>query len=180
MVENAERLKRSIESKEARIGVIGLGYVGLPLALAFTDRGFRVLGFDVDPRKVEQLGRGASYIPHMDARRVAAAVESDRLAATRDFDRLAEVDVIVICVPTPLDVHHEPDMTYIVATTEEVARRLRPGQLVVLESTTYPGTTDEQMREHLEAGGLSEGTDIYLAFTPEREEPGNPNYWRWI
>src|SRR5687767_11148570 len=112
MVDNAERLNRAIEAKEARIGVIGLGYVGLPLALAFTDRGFRVLGFDVDQRKVEQLNRGASYIPHMDAQRIRSSVESGHLAATEDFDRLAEVDVIVICVPTPLDVHHEPDMTY--------------------------------------------------------------------
>ncbi|HJR54085.1 MAG TPA: nucleotide sugar dehydrogenase [Gemmatimonadota bacterium] len=176
MVENAERLKRAIESKEARIGVIGLGYVGLPLALAFTDRGFRVLGFDVDARKIEQLDRGASYIPHMNAQRIRNAVESGRLAATGDFERLSEVDAIVICVPTPLDVHHEPDMTYIVATTEEVARRLRPGQLVVLESTTYPGTTDELMRERLEEGGLILGQDFFLAFSPEREDPGNPKF----
>jgi UDP-N-acetyl-D-glucosamine dehydrogenase len=176
MVDNAERLNRAIESKEARIGVIGLGYVGLPLALAFTGRGFRVLGFDVDARKVEQLNRGVSYIPHMDAQRIRGEVESGRLAATEDFDRLPEVDAIVICVPTPLDVHHEPDMTYIVATTEEVARRLRPGQLVVLESTTYPGTTDELMRERLEAGGLMLGEDFFLAFSPEREDPGNPKF----
>ena len=176
MVENAERLNRAIESKEARIGVIGLGYVGLPLALAFTDRGFRVLGFDVDARKIEQLDRGASYIPHMNAQRIRNAVESGRLAATGDFERLSEVDAIVICVPTPLDVHHEPDMTYIVATTEEVARRLRPGQLVVLESTTYPGTTDELMRERLEEGGLILGQDFFLAFSPEREDPGNPKF----
>jgi UDP-N-acetyl-D-glucosamine dehydrogenase len=176
MVENAERLKQAIEAKEARIGVIGLGYVGLPLALAFTGRGFRVLGFDVDARKVEQLNRGVSYIPHMDAQRIREGVDTGRLAATEDFDRLSEVDAIVICVPTPLDVHHEPDMTYIVATTEEVARRLRPGQLVVLESTTYPGTTDELMRERLEAGGLVLGQDFFLAFSPEREDPGNPKF----
>ncbi len=176
MVDNAERLNRAIESKEARIGVIGLGYVGLPLALAFTGRGFRVLGFDVDARKVEQLNGGVSYIPHMDAQRIRGEVEAGRLAATEDFDRLSEVDAIVICVPTPLDVHHEPDMTYIVATTEEVARHLRPGQLVVLESTTYPGTTDELMRERLEAGGLMLGEDFFLAFSPEREDPGNPKF----
>ena len=176
MVDNAERLNRAIESKEARIGVIGLGYVGLPLALAFTGRGFRVLGFDVDARKVEQLNGGVSYIPHMDAQRIRGEVEAGRLAATEDFDRLSEVDAIVICVPTPLDVHHEPDMTYIVATTEEVARRLKPGQLVVLESTTYPGTTDELMRERLEAGGLMLGEDFFLAFSPEREDPGNPKF----
>jgi UDP-N-acetyl-D-glucosamine dehydrogenase len=176
MVENAKRLSQAIEAKEARIGVIGLGYVGLPLALAFTGRGFRVLGFDVDARKVEQLNRGASYIPHMDAQRIREGVDTGRLAATGDFDRLSEVDAIVICVPTPLDVHHEPDMTYIVATTEEVAQRLRPGQLVILESTTYPGTTDELMRERLEAGGLVLGQDFFLAFSPEREDPGNPKF----
>jgi UDP-N-acetyl-D-glucosamine dehydrogenase len=176
MVDHADRLKRAIESKEARVGVIGLGYVGLPLALAFTERGFRVLGFDVDGRKVEQLNRGASYIPHLDAHRVRAAVDSDRLEATADFDRLPEADAIVICVPTPLDIHHEPDMTYIVATSEAVARRLRGGQLVVLESTTYPGTTDELMRERLESGGMTLGADFFLAFSPEREDPGNPDY----
>jgi UDP-N-acetyl-D-glucosamine dehydrogenase len=176
MVEHADRLRRAIESKEARVGVIGLGYVGLPLALAFTDRGFHVLGFDVDGRKVEQLNGGRSYIPHLDPRRVADAVGGGRLEATTDFDRLSEPDVIVICVPTPLDVHQEPDMTYIVATSDEVARRLRPGQLVVLESTTYPGTTDELMRERLESGGLTLGDDFFLAFSPEREDPGNPNY----
>ncbi|HET6361846.1 MAG TPA: nucleotide sugar dehydrogenase [Gemmatimonadota bacterium] len=176
MVENAERLNRAIESKEARIGVIGLGYVGLPLALAFTGRGFRVLGFDVDARKVEKLNRGISYIPHMDAQRIREGVETGRLAATEDFDRLSEVDAIVICVPTPLDVHNEPDMTYIEATTEEIARCLRAGQLVVLESTTYPGTTDELMRERLEAGGMVLGEDFFLAFSPEREDPGNPKF----
>jgi UDP-N-acetyl-D-glucosamine dehydrogenase len=176
MAEHADRLRRAIESKEARVGVIGLGYVGLPLALAFTDRGFRVLGFDVDGRKVEQLNGGRSYIPHLDPKRVGDAVGGGRLEATTDFDRLSEPDVIVICVPTPLDVHQEPDMTYIVDTTDEVARRLRPGQLVVLESTTYPGTTDELMRERLESGGLTLGGDFFLAFSPEREDPGNPDY----
>ncbi|HEY7472830.1 MAG TPA: nucleotide sugar dehydrogenase [Gemmatimonadota bacterium] len=176
MSDHAERLKRAIETKQGRVGVIGLGYVGLPLALAFVDRGFRILGFDVDQRKVEQLNRGASYIPHMDARRIAEAVASGRLEATADFDRLVEPDAIVICVPTPLDLHHEPDMTFIVATSEEVARRLRPGQLVVLESTTYPGTTDELMRERLESSGLALGEDFFLAFSPEREDPGNPDY----
>jgi UDP-N-acetyl-D-glucosamine dehydrogenase len=176
MVEHADRLKRAIDSKEARLGVIGLGYVGLPLALAFTDRGFRVLGFDVDGRKVEQLNGGRSYIPHLDPKRVADAVSGGRLQATADFDRLSEPDVIVICVPTPLDVHQEPDMTYIVATSDEVARRLRPGQLVVLESTTYPGTTDELMRDRLESGGLILGDDFFLAFSPEREDPGNPKF----
>ncbi|HUF89537.1 MAG TPA: nucleotide sugar dehydrogenase [Gemmatimonadota bacterium] len=176
MGEHADRLKRAIESKDAGIGVIGLGYVGLPLALSFVARGFRVLGFDVDPRKVDQLNQGVSYIPHMDAERIRQAVDSGRLEATVEFDRLAEPDAIVICVPTPLDVHHEPDMTYIVATSEDVAERLRPGQLVVLESTTYPGTTDELMRERLEREGMVLGEDFFLAFSPEREDPGNPDF----
>jgi len=176
MSEHADALREAIESKEARVGVIGLGYVGLPLALAFTGRGFRVLGFDVDRRKVEQLTAGKSYIPHLDSRRVGEAVAQGRLEATADFDRLAEPDVIVICVPTPLDVHQEPDMTFIVATSDEVAGRLRAGQLVVLESTTYPGTTDELMRDRLEGGGLIAGRDFFLAFSPEREDPGNPNW----
>lgn len=176
MGEHADRLRQAIDSREARVGVIGLGYVGLPLALSFVARGFRVLGFDVDARKVSQLGQGVSYIPHMDADAIRAAVESGRLEATADFDRLAEPDAIVICVPTPLDIHHEPDMTYIVATSDDVARRLRPGQLVVLESTTYPGTTDELMRDRLESGGMTLGEDFFLAFSPEREDPGNPDF----
>jgi UDP-N-acetyl-D-glucosamine dehydrogenase len=176
MGEHAGRLRRAIESKEALLGVIGLGYVGLPLALAFATRGFRVLGFDLDGRKIEQLNLGASYIPHLDADRIRSTVESGRLEATSDFNRLKEPDAIVICVPTPLDIHKEPDMTFIVATAEDIAEQLRPGQLVVLESTTYPGTTDELMRERLESGGLALGEDFFLAFSPEREDPGNPNF----
>ena len=163
---NADELRRAIEAREARVGIIGLGYVGLPLALAFSERGFRVLGFDVDPRKVEELNEGRSYIPHLDEGRVATAVRGGRFEATAEFDRLVEADAVVICVPTPLDVHQAPDMTYIVATSDAVAERIRPGQLVVLESTTYPGTTDELMRERLERPASSREAFEWRLFGP--------------
>jgi UDP-N-acetyl-D-glucosamine dehydrogenase len=165
-----------IRARSARIGVIGQGYVGLPLALLFTEAGFAVTGFDVDPRKVEALRRGESFIKHIGADRVGAAVAGGRYTATVDFDGLAECDAVFICVPTPLGSHREPDNSYIHATGREIARRLRPGQLVVLESTTYPGTTDEELRPILEAGGLACGRDFLLAFSPEREDPGRKDF----
>ncbi len=172
----AEELRARIVSGDALIGVVGLGYVGLPLSLTFTERGFRVIGFDVDPGKVEVLSRGESYISHLDGRRVQAAVRTGQLVATADFERLSEPDAILICVPTPLTPHREPDMRYIEATTEQIRLRLRPGQLVVLESTTYPGTTEELLRPSLEAGGLRSGRDFFLAYSPERENPGDPEH----
>ncbi len=172
----AELLRGRIDSGTARVGVVGLGYVGLPLSLAFAERGFEVLGFDVDPVKVEALSRGESYIAHLDGGRVREAVEAGRLKATGDFDRLSESDAILICVPTPLTAHREPDMQYIERTTELIKARLRPGQLVVLESTTYPGTTEELLRPRLEARGLRCGHDFFLAFSPERENPGDPEH----
>ena len=165
-----------IRSRAARIGVIGQGYVGLPLALLFRESGFEVLGFDVDPTKVTALQRGESYIRHIGADRVAAAVKSGRFSATTDFDRLRECDAIAICVPTPLGKHREPDNSYIHATGREIAKRLRPGQIVILESTTYPGTTEEELRPILETGGLSCGRDFLLAFSPEREDPGRRDF----
>ncbi|MGH7587766.1 MAG: nucleotide sugar dehydrogenase [Gemmatimonadota bacterium] len=161
---------------EALVGVVGMGYVGLPLSLAFAERGFRVLGFDVDPTKVEALSRGESYISHLDGGRVQEAVREGRLAATGDFERLSEPDAILICVPTPLTPHREPDMQYVERTIEQIGARLRPGQLVVLESTTYPGTTDELLRPVLETSGLALGRDVFLAFSPERENPGDPEH----
>ncbi len=158
------------------MGIIGLGYVGLPLALTFVERGFRVLGFDVDPAKVGALGRGEGYIKHLDAARVVSASRAGRLAATADFARLSEPDAILVCVPTPLTPQREPDMSYVVDTTRKIKERLRPGQLVVLESTTYPGTTDELVRGILEETGLRAGRDFLLAFSPEREDPGNRQY----
>ena len=165
-----------IQARSARIGVVGQGYVGLPLALVFREAGFSVLGFDVDLAKVEALRRGESSIRHIDAQRVARAAASGRYEATADFDRLAACDAILICVPTPLGAHREPDNSYIHATAREIARRLRPGQLVVLESTTYPGTTDEEVLPILEASGLRCPDDFFLAFSPEREDPGNPRF----
>jgi UDP-N-acetyl-D-glucosamine dehydrogenase len=176
MNETAQQLLSTIESRQATVGILGLGYVGLPLALAFSKAGFPVLGFDIDDHKVEQLNRGESYIGHIDGAAVADAARRDSFSATTDFSRLAEPEVLVICVPTPLTSQREPDMTYVVTTAEKIAMALRPGQLVVLESTTYPGTTDELLRETLEATGQICGRDFFLAYSPEREDPGNPDF----
>jgi len=165
-----------IKARQTTIGIIGQGYVGLPLALVFHEAGFPVCGFDVDPRKVEALGRGESYIKHIGADRVAAAIARGGFSATTDFDRLAECDAVIICVPTPLGKHREPDLSYITETARAIGRRLRRGQLIVLESTTYPGTTDEDVRPILEAGGLRCPEDFLLAFSPEREDPGNQRF----
>ncbi len=169
-------LANKISSKAAVVGVIGQGYVGLPLGLVFSEAGFHVIAFDIDTKKVEALSKGESYIKHVGPQRVAAAVRSGRFSATCDFDRLRECDAILICVPTPLGSHREPDNSYIHATARDIAKRLRPGQLVVLESTTYPGTTDEEVLPILEQSGLKSPKDFYLAFSPEREDPGNQNF----
>ncbi len=169
-------LASQIQSRSARVGVIGQGYVGLPLALVFREAGFPVLGFDVDARKVDALQRGESFIKHIGPERVAAAVASGQYQATRDFDRLAGCDAIVICVPTPLGPHREPDNSYIHTTARQVSKRLRRGQLIVLESTTYPGTTDEEVLPILEESGLRSPEDFFLAFSPEREDPGRKNF----
>jgi UDP-N-acetyl-D-glucosamine dehydrogenase len=157
------------------IGIVGLGYVGLPLALLFARGGGRVLGFDIDAAKVAKLSAGESYILHIGADRIAAARKDGVFAATTDFQRVTECAAIIICVPTPLKGRREPDLSYVLKTGAEIAPHLRPGMLVVLESTTYPGTTDTELREVLERGsGLKAGTDFHLAFSPEREDPGNP------
>ena len=171
-----EQLLQKIASKSARVGVIGLGYVGLPLALLFEESGFPVIGFDIDPKKPEALHRGESYIKHIGPHRVADAFARGRIQATTDFDRLAECDAILICVPTPLGKHRDPDLSYIRNTADQIARRLRPGQLVVMESTTYPGTTREELKPRFDARGLAAGDGYFLAFSPEREDPGNPKY----
>lgn len=172
----AARLLEKIEARAAVVGVVGLGYVGLPLALLFEEGGFPVLGFDVDAKKTEALARGASYIRHIGPERVAGAFARGRIAATTDFDRLAACDAVVICVPTPLGRHREPDLSYVVGTAEAIAKRLRAGQLVVLESTTYPGTTREELLPRLAATGLVPGETFFLAFSPEREDPGNAQF----
>ena len=159
-----------------RIGIVGLGYVGLPLGLAFSKAGNTVLGFDTDPAKIEALGKGVSYIHHIPSAAIAEAVQTGRLSATCDFSRASEPDSIVICVPTPLTVNRVPDLTYVEKTAHAIAPHVRRGQLIVLESTTYPGTTEEVMLPILEKGsGLKAGVDFHLAYSPEREDPGNPN-----
>lgn len=167
-------LIEKIKSKEARVGIIGLGYVGLPLVIEFCKAGFKVTGFDVDNEKVVSLKHGKSYIKHIDSSHITA--HSSFFTPTTDFSRLKDMDCIIICVPTPLNKYREPDMTYVFTTTETIVRHLRRGQLVVLESTTYPGTTDEDMRKILEKTGLKAGEDFYLAFSPEREDPNNKNF----
>ncbi len=165
----------AIEAGTARVGIIGLGYVGLPLARAFATAGYPVLGFDTDPSKVEKLAAGESYIGHISAESVEA-MKANGFEATDRFERLAEADAIIICVPTPLTEAREPDLGYVVASTRAIANTLRPGQLVVLESTTYPGTTRDVLLPILESGGLKAGVDFFLAFSPEREDPGNPTF----
>jgi UDP-N-acetyl-D-glucosamine dehydrogenase len=165
-------LHELIAGRTGTVGVIGLGYVGLPLMKAFHEAGFATLGFDVDPAKIDMLSRGENYLKHLGDRYLHPLVDSDRFEATSDFARLGEPDAILVCVPTPLGPHREPDLSYVEQTTEDIARTLRPGQLVVLESTTYPGTTREVMLPRLVASGLEVGSDFYLAYSPEREDPG--------
>jgi UDP-N-acetyl-D-glucosamine dehydrogenase len=172
----ADRLAERIRTGRARFGVVGLGYVGLPLALAACRSGLEVLGFDIDAPKVEGLNAGRSPLAHIGDRAVAQARASGRFAATADFGRLGEVDAIAICVPTPLGAHREPDLSYVEATARAIATRLRAGQLVVLESTTWPGTTREVVRPILETSGLRSGSDFFLAYSPEREDPGNRDF----
>jgi UDP-N-acetyl-D-glucosamine dehydrogenase len=171
-----ERLKHRIASAEAVIGVVGLGYVGFPLALAAHRAGFPVLGFDVNAGRVAAINRGEQVIKYIPAEAGAAAVASGRFAATEDFARLAVADAVLICVPTPLTRQREPDLSFVRATAASIAATLRPGQLIVLESTTYPGTTAEVVKPILEAGGLRSGVDFLLAYSPEREDPGNPHF----
>ena len=158
------------------VGVVGLGYVGLPLVKAFVKAGCKVVGFDVDLRKIDKLSHGESYIQHMDSEWLKPSVESGQFMATGDMDRLGETDSVIICVPTPLNASRDPDLTYIENTARSIAKSLRRGQLVVLESTTYPGTTRDVVKPILDASGLKCGTDYYLAFSPEREDPGNRNF----
>lgn len=169
-------LATAIADRRARVGVVGLGYVGLPLALTFAAGGFAVAGFDIDPAKAATLNGGGTYIQQIAADRVANAVASGRFVATTDPAVLGACDAIVICVPTPLSPQREPDLTYVVSTARTIAAVLRPGHMVLLESTTYPGTTDEVVRPILEAGGLVAGRDFFLAYSPEREDPGNRQF----
>jgi len=173
---NRQRLLESIRSGTAKIGVIGLGYVGLPLAVEFARRGFHVFGFDVDESKTSQINAGRSYIPDVPQTDLAEVVKAGRLCGTSRMADLAAMDVIDICVPTPLRKTKDPDLSYVVKAVEAVATVLKPGQLVILESTTYPGTTDEVVQPMLEAKGLKGDVDFFLAFSPERVDPGNQTY----
>ncbi|MCK5378640.1 MAG: nucleotide sugar dehydrogenase, partial [Acidobacteria bacterium] len=176
MNDTAKTLLQRINDGQATVGVIGLGYVGLPLAIAFADKGFPVLGFDIDQAKVDAVMRGESYIKHLNGEGLSRVVQAGTLKATADFSRLATADVVLICVPTPLTPQREPEMSYVVDTANQIKNSLRRGQLVVLESTTYPGTTDELLKDILEESGLTCGQDFFLAFSPEREDPGNPDF----
>jgi UDP-N-acetyl-D-glucosamine dehydrogenase len=171
-----KRLVEALRGKTATIGIIGLGYVGIPLALVAVKAGFKVIGFDIDAPRVAKLNRGESFIKHIETSDITKAVKTGRFEATTDFSRLGEPDAIMIAVPTPLTKYREPDLSYVVKTAEAIAPHLRKGQLVVLESTTYPGTTSEVMQPILERGGLKSGEDFFLAFSPEREDPGNVDY----
>lgn len=172
----SRELFEKISTKQALIGVVGLGYVGLPLLDAFINAGFQTLGFDVDGEKVEKLTAGKSYIKHISSDRIAEWLKLEQFSATADLARLSEPDVIIICVPTPLNESRDPDLSYVVGTGESIAKAMRPGQLVVLESTTYPTTTRNVLLPVLETSGLKSGSDFFLAYSPEREDPGNVNY----
>ncbi|MBK5965659.1 UDP-N-acetyl-D-glucosamine dehydrogenase [Thiocystis minor] len=164
-----------LNSRESLIGILGLGYVGLPLMLRFAEVGYRVLGFDIDADKVEQLQQGQSYIEHIPAEQIGRAI-ANGFRATTDFSRATECDALILCVPTPLNRYREPDLSFVLQTTESIIPHLRASQVVVLESTTWPGTTDEELRPRIERTGLKVGKDIFLVFSPEREDPGNPAF----
>ena len=172
----AASLLEKIQSRRARTGVVGLGYVGLPLAVELARAGFRTTGIDLDERKIQAIDEGRSYIPDVPTADVLALTQAGTLDATADFSIVKELDTINICVPTPLRKTKDPDMSYIVSAVEAIARHLHPGMLIVLESTTYPGTTDEVVQPILEATGLKAGVDFFIAFSPERVDPGNPTF----
>jgi len=171
-----ERILERIRTRDARVGVIGLGYVGLPLSVVFAEAGFEVVGFDVDQARVEAIASGNSYIEDVSASVVAAYVDAGKLSATMDFEVLGTCDAILICVPTPLQKTRDPDMAFVVQAAQDVAARLRPGQLIILESTSYPGATRELLVPLVEARGLTVGRDAFLAFSPERVDPGRTDW----
>ena len=169
-------LIRKIDSREFVVGVIGLGYVGLPLAIHFAENGFYAHGFDIDPHKIQSLNQGDSYIRHIDSHSVRSNIRSGRFTAYSDFDRLVECDAIIITVPTPLSMNQEPDLSFIESTARSISNHLREEQIVILESTTYPGTTEDVLKPILEKSGLAAGVDFLLAYSPEREDPNNKEY----
>ncbi|MGR3293429.1 MAG: nucleotide sugar dehydrogenase [Candidatus Scalindua sp.] len=171
-----ESLLNKIEKREAVIGIIGLGYVGLPLAIHFGQQGFNVIGFDVDERKIDMLRQGKSYIKHIKMEQINDKIKERKLEVTVDFNRLSDVDCILICVPTPLTDKMEPDLSYVLGTTKSISENLRKGQIIILESTTYPGTTEEMIMPRLETRDMKVGRDYFIAYSPEREDPGNKEY----
>jgi UDP-N-acetyl-D-glucosamine dehydrogenase len=173
--EASSELLRRLQDRSAVVGIVGLGYVGLPLALRFTEVGYPVLGFDIDAAKVDALNAGRSYIEHIPPASVAQA-RKRKFEATGKFARAAECDALIICVPTPLNKQREPDLSFVIGTVESLVPHLRAGQVMSLESTTYPGTTDEELKPRIESRGFKVGEDYYLCFSPEREDPGNPNF----
>ena len=172
---SSETLKK-LEAKQGMVGIVGLGYVGLPLARAFCAKNINIVGFDIDELKIDELNDGKSYIKHIPDSDIAAMRKADLFAATSDFSEIAKMDAIIICVPTPLSKHREPDLGPVLSTGASIAPHLQKGQLVVLESSTYPGTTDEELAAVLETSGLKKDEDFFLAYSPEREDPGNANY----
>ncbi|WP_417797222.1 UDP-N-acetyl-D-glucosamine 6-dehydrogenase [Stutzerimonas nitrititolerans] len=175
MSEQKQASIAKFKNKEALIGILGLGYVGLPLMLRYNAIGFRVLGIDIDESKVTALNAGQSYIEHIPAASIKVARNSG-FEATTDFSRASECDALILCVPTPLNKYREPDMSFVINTTDAIKPYLRPGQVVSLESTTYPGTTEEELLPRVQEGGLAVGESIFLVYSPEREDPGNPNF----
>ena len=169
-------LEGRLKDKSAVVGIVGLGYVGLPLAVAFAKAGFGVTGFDMQSERVHQINRGKSYIIDVDSKSLSTLVKNGQLYATSSYDDIKEADAILICVPTPLTKTKEPDLSYVVSVAENLSKILKAEQLVVLESTTYPGTTRELLQPILEHGGLKAGRDFYLAFSPERIDPGSKKY----
>jgi UDP-N-acetyl-D-glucosamine dehydrogenase len=176
MLQDINQIKATFKDKSAKIGVIGLGYVGLPLIMTFIDRSFQVYGFDIDKTKIDSLINGESYIKHIPDEKIVNCVTNKQFKPTSDFTKISLVDAVLICVPTPLSENQEPDLSYIISTGELIAPHLKPGQLIVLESTTYPGTSTEILKPILEKNGLKFTEDLFLAYSPEREDPGNPNF----
>jgi UDP-N-acetyl-D-glucosamine dehydrogenase len=175
-IDQEKRLRERIANREAVVGVLGLGYVGLPLVVEFAKAGFHVVGFDVSKSKVDSINKGVSYIPDVPTADVAALRKAGKIEATLDMGRIAELDAVSICVPTPLSKTKDPDMSFVESAAREIRERLHPGLIVILESTTYPGTTEELVRPMLEKTGLVVGRDFFLSFSPERVDPGNPKY----
>ncbi len=171
-----QALLEKIHAKTAKIGIVGLGYVGLPLAMRFAEAGYPVIGLDIDQSKIDALNKGVSYIKHLGSDAIRAMMNTGLMSPTTDFEQVREADALILCVPTPLGKHREPDLSYVIKTTEALVPYIRAGQIISLESTTYPGTTDEELVPRLESTGLKVGKDIFVAFSPEREDPGNPNF----